>query len=243
MLKPYYDSGGITIYHGSYLDVYFPLSIKPEFDGIITDPPYNIGYKYLSYSDDIPVREYMEMFKFIFRHKTVFIHYPEDSFKIFNYNNIEPQKCVAWIYNGFTPRKWRLISWLNNFPDFSKLKQPYKNLSDKRIIQQIKKGSEGCNLWDWWHDEQVKNVSSEKTDHPCQIPLEIMKKIISITDMGIILDPFMGSGTTLRAAKDIGRKAIGIETEEKYCEIAAKRLSQEVFNFGDSVAGSAVSTA
>jgi DNA modification methylase len=66
--------------------------------------------------------------------------------------------------------------------------------------------------------------------HPTQKPIKLMKRLLNKTE-GMILDPFMGSGTTLRAAKDLGRKAIGIEIEERYCEIAAKRMSQEVFTF------------
>jgi site-specific DNA-methyltransferase (adenine-specific) len=70
-------------------------------------------------------------------------------------------------------------------------------------------------------------------EHPCPYPEEIPARLIdsSCPPKGIVLDPFCGIATTLRAAKDLGRKAIGIEIEEKYCEIAAKRLSQEVLAF------------
>ena len=74
-----------------------------------------------------------------------------------------------------------------------------------------------------------RRVVSYSKEHPTQKPLELMHWCLNFApEASTILDPFMGSGTTLRAAKDLGRKAIGIEIEEKYCEIAAKRLAQEV---------------
>lgn len=68
--------------------------------------------------------------------------------------------------------------------------------------------------------------------HPTQKPLDVMAFVVGRAPAGKVLDPFMGSGTTLRAAKDLGRRAIGIEIEERYCEIAARRCAQEVLNFG-----------
>lgn len=76
------------------------------------------------------------------------------------------------------------------------------------------------------------NRSDLGREHPTQKTLALMRwTLMQFEDAQTILDPFMGSGTTLRAAKDLGRKAIGIEIEERYCEIAAKRLSQGVLDF------------
>lgn len=81
-------------------------------------------------------------------------------------------------------------------------------------------------------------TNGERNGHPTLKPLRLFSWCIQRADNyctpSLILDPFMGSGTTLRAAKDLGRKAIGIEIEERYCEIAAKRMSQEVFDFKQS---------
>jgi site-specific DNA-methyltransferase (adenine-specific) len=80
--------------------------------------------------------------------------------------------------------------------------------------------------------------AAEKNGHPCPKPLSawawLVDKVCPPT--GVVFDPFVGSGTTLRAAKDRGRKAIGVEIEERFCEIAVKRLGQEVLDFGEVAA-------
>lgn len=70
--------------------------------------------------------------------------------------------------------------------------------------------------------------------HPHEKPVELLRLLLDKCPPGAVADPFAGSGTTLRAAKDMGRKAIGVEIEERYCEIAARRLAQGVLDFGEA---------
>jgi len=86
-----------------------------------------------------------------------------------------------------------------------------------------------------WSGAYRASEAGMRSVHPTQKPVVVMKWSIERVANGVILDPFMGSGTTLRAAKDLGRRAIGIEIEERYCEIAARRLAQEVLPFGEKL--------
>ena len=97
----------------------------------------------------------------------------------------------------------------------------------QRLIKRYPYGKR-FNVWEY-------HESGTRTDHPAVFPLELASDhIISWSNPNdLILDPFLGSGTTAYCAKKLNRKCIGIEIEEKYCEIAAKRCSQQVFNFND----------
>ena len=155
----------------------------------------------------------------------VVIHYPEYLYELSINLHKAPLKVVSWVYNANTKKQHRDIAFYDVTPDFSKVTQPYKNPNDKRIKERIANGSKGTDIYDWWFINQVKNVSKEKTEHPCQMPLEVMKNIIGILpDEYTIMDPFMGSGTTGVAAKELGRKFIGCELDASYFDIAKQRI-------------------
>ena len=213
----------IEIYKGDCLNII--NKIHQDFI-IVTDPPFNIGYKYNSYKDKMNEEQYYDMlYNLLINRKSVVVHYSEQLHKLSIKLGYAPNKVVSWVYNSNTAKQHRDIAFYNVKPDFGKVRQPYKNLKDKRILERIKNGAIGAKLYDWWNINQVKNISKEKTEHPCQMPLEVMKNVIGILpDDLLIVDPFMGSGTTGVACKELGRDFIGIEIDEQYYEIARKRL-------------------
>jgi DNA modification methylase len=222
-VTPYHSEGGLTIYHGDARDVLASVTSKAL---MVTDPPYNVGYHYDEHHDQLPDKEYWEWMLSVVRRPLVFLHYPEAVITLARKMRRSPEKVVAWVYHANTPKQWRSIAWFGVTPDLSLDGQPYKNPTDSRVQKLIAAGKM-ARLYDWWQIEQVKNVSREKTSHPCQIPVSLMTRILNVTPLPeTVVDPFMGSGSTLVAAQRLGRTAIGIEKSEAYCEIAAKRLQQ-----------------
>jgi DNA modification methylase len=193
---------------------------------IVTDPPFNIDYHYNDYQDNLEEGAYYEMLGNIFQYgQFVIIHYPEEIYRLAFQMGIFPEKIVSWVYNSNTAKQHKDIAFFGIKPDFRKYGQEYKNPTDKRIAKRIANG-EKARLYDWWNINQVKNVSKEKSKHPCQMPIEVMRRIVGILPEDYtIVDPFMGSGSTGIACKQLNRNFIGIEIDKEYFEIAETRIS------------------
>lgn len=222
-------NGEIQIHNGDNLDVLQSLQLELDRCIFVTDPPFNVGYHYNEYQDKMEEKDYYKWLVEIFgTHKHVVIHYAESLYRYSHYAHQTPEKVVSWVYNSNTGKQHRDIAFFNVKPDFRKVSQPYKNPNDKRIAKRIAEGKE-ARLYDWWRVNQVKNVSAEKTAHPCQMPLEVMENIIGILPEGYtIVDPFMGSGTTALACIKHGRKFIGIELSADYYEISKERITNRL---------------
>lgn len=227
--KPYYEHAGITIYHGDCREI---LPHLPLVDAVLTDPPYNVGFKYESYDDSMPEVEYRSWLR-----------------EVFEMCNMRGATNIVWFWQGIRvangevpkviPCGWRVHHlaawfkkefagdmWKGGHPAFTWEPIIWAALGDVKFAGP-KGGHEGRDCLidiSSRHDKDAKG-------HPCNKTFRVVKSVCRWLDAEIVVDPFCGSGTTLKACQHLGKRAIGIEIEEKYCEIAAKRLSQEVFDF------------
>lgn len=217
-VAPYYEDEFVTIYHGDAAQL---LSMV-EADVLVTDPPYGVDLGKTAGTGG--------------RHGLVRSSYEayEDSYD--NYvNTVVPivEASLAIVQRGgvFTgPHLQELPKAAAIGGVFCPAGAGRHPWGFKTFLPVMFYGT-APNLHKGAQPNVIKSsVTAEKLGHPCPKPLPWMRWLVQLVSLPgeTVLDPFMGSGTTLRAAKDTGRKAIGIEIEERYCEIAAARLSQEV---------------
>ena len=143
--SPYYQDSHVTIINADCRDV---MARLPR-GLVVTDPPYNIGYHYDGYKDNLTAEEYQELIRVACPSPCVLIHYAEDLCAVSWTLEEIPQKMVAWVYPSNTARQWRGIGWWGCKPDFKKDGQAYRNPNDKRIKERIARG-ERARRYDWW---------------------------------------------------------------------------------------------
>lgn len=223
--KVIYQDETATIYQGHFQSILPSL----KFNLILTDPPYNVGYHYPDYKDKMTEEDYIKMISLLKPYPTAMIHYAEAFCGVIHDAMGRPNRCISWCYSSNLPRQSRMIAFYNCNPDFNKVKQPYKNPTDKRIKKLIEAGSQGSRVYDWWSDIQlVKNVSKVKVaSFSNQMPIELLERIILMTtnEGDTILDPFFGSGSLYFACKNTNRKCIGIEQSATHLQSFLERLA------------------
>jgi len=220
----YRDDVGV-VYNNDFRTILDTL----KFDYVVTDPPYNIGYGYPDYKDNLSSEEYINLLSHLNTYRTVMIHYPEDFCGDVGEAMGRPQKCITWGYSSNLRRQSRMLAWFGCKPDLNRVKQPYKDYKDPRIKKLVEAGSTGCRIYDWWNDIQlVKNGSKDKiAGFTNQIPVPLLERILLITTNpgDTVLDPFFGSGSLYFACKNTGRKCIGIEQSAKHIDFFKRRLA------------------
>jgi DNA modification methylase len=223
-MTPYYERDGITLYHGDCREI---LPTLPKVDLVLTDPPYGIDYvsRWGSTSfakvrgdrevctDWIPSLPPCSVV-FLFTRWDVLQPWREGLESI----GLKVRDALVWdkrAHGAGDPT----TSWA---PTYELIL-----FASQRPVKFV--GGRPQNILRHWRvDAGATGASSGRMlCHPNEKPIPLVVDLISKYDAPVILDPFAGSGTTLVAAKRLGRRAIGIEIEERYCEIAAARLEAE----------------
>ena len=247
-IKPYYGPhAGITIYHGDCREI---LPTLPKCDLLLTDPPYGITQNVWDNTEAVfevfdsticpivctaqnPFTAYL-ICRYSFRFKWADVWEKTQAVGFLNAKVMPLRKHedIVVLCTGrmqYTPQITRKPSENVRPHGDTAQSSNYGSFNEKR--------TRTIGLEETYPQSIVRFPNCQEGDHPTQKPVALFGYLVSTYTLPdwTIFDPFMGSGTTLVAAKNLGRTAIGIEIEEKYCEIAAKRLSQEVFDFSEAL--------
>ena len=200
-MTPYYSAGGITIYHGDCRDV---LPTLQRSDLICTDPPYGLADRLQGGTWGAKYGQGLVWDQEAPDLSEILTHGAHAIVWGGNYFVLPPSRC--WLV-------WRKPDAVRTMADVDLAWTSYD--APSRFIS-----------------HSIAATNKERNGHPTQKPLRVMIWSLSqaLNEPVTVLDPFMGSGTTLVAAKELGKIACGIELDERYCEIAARRLSQEVLD-------------
>ncbi len=222
-MKPYYQDEWVTIYHGDCREILPELPDK-SIDLVLTDPPYGVSFK--KKGKPYMIGDHINPLPWLYPtlHKLL-----KDDGAVFVFSS------MSYVTESLLPfqtyfKLHNIIIWDKVNPIYPRSKGHFR-LQYEPILY----GSKGLhNLKNKKSGDviQCKITQGNARVHPTQKPEGLLFAILESTldDKRLILDPFLGSGTTAYCAKKLNRKCIGIEIEEKYCEIAAKRCSQSVFD-------------
>jgi len=217
-MKPYYEHAGITIYHGDCREVLFHV----DCDVMVCDPPYGLdvelsrrGGQTIQGDDSTDVRDFLvtefDGPKLIFGSPAV--------------QRPEHDAILIWDKSELTGMGNLEFPWKRTHEEIYVIGNGFKSRRRRGSILRYP-------LRPYWSN----HADAVGGEHPTEKPLGLMVDLLECCPWSTITDPCCGTGTTLQAAKKLGKSAIGIEIEEKYCEIAAKRLSQEVLDFSGAEA-------
>ena len=236
--SPYYSDDHVTIYHGDCLDLLAELEII-SVDAVVTDPPYASGSRLEAAKSSSGAM--LRAGRFADR--------PIELDQMTTTGFVWLMRAVGQAVRPMLPDGGSILSFIDwrQWPNLVGALETCNYRVQGMIVWD--KGSMGlgngfraqhelvCHaskgvptIYDKGCGNVITHPRQAPDDHPSPKPEQVMRRLVEVvTTAGqTVLDPFMGSGTTLRAAKDLGRKAIGIELEERYCEIAAQRCAQEV---------------
>lgn len=217
MTEPYYQDDQVTLYHGNCLEIAEWL----KADVLVTDPPYGVAYE----SNMNRNRRNVKLGRAIAGDATT---------------AARDAALAAWNGPAVVFGRWdsprptgthtRLV-WDKGGGFMGNLQLPWGRSDEEVYI--LGSGFTGKREGSVLRVHMLMSADKERPDHPTPKPIPLMERLIEKCPPGVIADPFAGSGSTLVAARNLGRKAIGVEIEERYCDLIASRLAQGCLDFGE----------